>query len=50
MRKGPFNAVIDPTEMGAGSALLELSEAAKKSGNYDVWAEGDDEADNEKGE
>ena len=43
MRKGPFNAVIDPTEAGAGSALLELSEAAKRSGRYDVWqgAQGD---------
>lgn len=47
MRKGPFNAVMDPTELGSGSALLELSEAAKKSGEYDVWAEGDDEAEDE---
>lgn len=37
-RKGPFNAIMDHTEFGAGSALLELSEAAKKSGGYDVWA------------
>ncbi|THH29824.1 hypothetical protein EUX98_g4375 [Antrodiella citrinella] len=37
MRKGPFNSVIDPTEMGAGSALLEVSEAVKNSGDYDVW-------------
>ena len=36
-RKGPFNAIIDPTEVGAGSALLEVSEAAKNSGTYDVW-------------
>ncbi|KIP09970.1 hypothetical protein PHLGIDRAFT_102075 [Phlebiopsis gigantea 11061_1 CR5-6] len=50
MRKGPFNAVMDPTELGAGSALLELSEAAKKSGGYDVWAEGDDDADDEQEE
>lgn len=39
MRRGPFNAVMDPTENGAGSALLELSEAAKQSGKYDVWGE-----------
>lgn len=38
MRKGPFNAVMDPTEMGAGSALLEVSEAVKASGTYDVWS------------
>ncbi|KAG6860445.1 hypothetical protein C0995_011085 [Termitomyces sp. Mi166 len=36
-RKGPFNSVIDPTEFGAGSAMLEISEAVKKSGTYDVW-------------
>lgn len=39
MRKGPFNAVIDPTEFGAGSALLDLTEAVKKSGQYDVWVD-----------
>ncbi|KAH9934211.1 P60-like protein [Fomitopsis serialis] len=38
-RKGPFNAIIDPTETGAGSAMLEVSEAAKKSGTYDVWVD-----------
>ncbi|KAJ7221896.1 ribosome biogenesis protein Nop53/GLTSCR2 [Mycena rebaudengoi] len=37
-RKGPFNAVVDPTEFGAGSASLELSEAVKSSGAYDPWA------------
>ena len=47
MRRGPFNAVMDPTELGSGSALLELSEAVKASGEYDVWAEGDDEAEDE---
>lgn len=36
-RKGPFNAIMDPTEVGAGSALLEVSEAAKNSGTYNVW-------------
>lgn len=30
---------MDHTEVGAGSALLELSEAAKESGKYDVWEE-----------
>lgn len=49
MKSGPFNAVMDPTEIGAGSALLEVSEAAKKSGGYDVWAtedgRGEDEED-----
>ncbi|CAL1709723.1 unnamed protein product [Somion occarium] len=42
MRKGPFNGVIDPTEMGAGSALLEVSEAVKASGGYDVWGTADE--------
>ncbi|KAJ7173719.1 ribosome biogenesis protein Nop53/GLTSCR2 [Mycena filopes] len=37
-RKGPFNTVMDPTEFGAGSASLELSEAVKNSGSYDAWA------------
>lgn len=37
--RGPFNAVMDPTEFGAGSALLEVSEAAKASGTYNVWEE-----------
>lgn len=42
-RKGPFNAVMDHTEFGAGSALLELSEAAKKSGSYDPWSQPQEE-------
>lgn len=29
---------MDPTEPGAGSALLEVSEAVKQSGQYDVWS------------
>ncbi|GLB39633.1 putative nop53 (60S ribosomal biogenesis) [Lyophyllum shimeji] len=37
-QKGPFNSVVDPTEFGAGSAILELSEAVKSSGTYDPWA------------
>ncbi|KAH9947852.1 P60-like protein [Amylocystis lapponica] len=37
-RRGPFDAVMDPTELGAGSAMLEVSEAARESGGYDVWS------------
>lgn len=36
-RKGPFNSVVDPAEFGAGSGMLELSEAVKNSGGYDPW-------------
>ncbi|TBU63459.1 P60-like protein [Dichomitus squalens] len=39
LRRGPFNAYVDPDQVGEGSAMLELSEAAKKAGTYDVWAE-----------
>ncbi|KAI0827318.1 P60-like protein [Trametes gibbosa] len=39
LRKGPFGAYVDPDQVGEGSALLELSEAAKKAGEYDVWTE-----------
>jgi len=39
-QKGPFNAIVDPTEPGHGSALLEPSEAVKQSGQYNIWAEG----------
>jgi nucleolar protein 53 len=39
MRKGPLNSYVDPTEFGAGSAILEVSEAVKNSGRYDAWAE-----------
>lgn len=42
-RTGPFNAVVDPTQLGHGSAILEPSEAVKKSGTYDVWMSQDDE-------
>ena len=38
-QRGPFNAVIDPTEPGHGSALLEPSGAVKHSGRYNIWAE-----------
>jgi nucleolar protein 53 len=46
-RKGPFNSVMDPTEFGAGSAIIELSEAVKESGKYDPWAADDVEAEEE---
>ncbi|KAI5119464.1 hypothetical protein M0805_007198 [Coniferiporia weirii] len=36
-RLGPFNSVVDPTELGQGSAILEPSHAVKESGKYDVW-------------
>lgn len=39
LRKGPFNAYVDPKQVGEGSAMLELSEAAKKAGEYNVWEE-----------
>ncbi|KAF7439843.1 hypothetical protein PC9H_000180 [Pleurotus ostreatus] len=45
MRRGPFNSVMDPTEFGNGSGLLELSEAVKKSGTYDAWATENEEED-----
>jgi len=38
MVKGPFNASVDPTEMGAGSAMLQPTEAVKQSGKYDMWS------------
>lgn len=39
MRRGPLmNTVLDPTELGSGSAIWELSEAVKRSGRYDPWA------------
>jgi nucleolar protein 53 len=37
-RRGPMNTVLDPTEFASGSAILELSEAVKRSGRYDPWA------------
>ncbi len=39
LRQGPFNAYVDPNQVGEGSAMLELSEAAKEAGKYDVWSE-----------
>jgi len=29
---------VDPSQPGEGSALLEVSEAVKKSGQYDMWS------------
>ncbi|KZS99802.1 P60-like protein [Laetiporus sulphureus 93-53] len=49
-RKGPFNSVVDHTEAGAGSALLEMSAAAQAAaeGAWDVWEEKEqNEEDNE---
>lgn len=40
-RRGPLSSVVDPTEVGEGSALMEVTEAVKNSGTYDVW-QGDD--------
>ncbi|KAI9567611.1 P60-like protein [Boletus coccyginus] len=36
-RKGPFNAIMDPTEFGAGSAAIDVSDAVKYSGGHDLW-------------
>ncbi|KAN0094429.1 Ribosome biogenesis protein Nop53/GLTSCR2 [Tylopilus felleus] len=36
-RKGPFNAIMDPTEFGAGSAAIDVSYAVKHSGGHDLW-------------
>jgi nucleolar protein 53 len=36
-RKGPFNAVMDPSEYQAGHGVVELSGAVKESGGYDPW-------------
>jgi nucleolar protein 53 len=37
-RKGPFNAIIDTSEAGQGSAIVGVSDAVKASGTYDPWA------------
>ncbi|KAL1745144.1 ribosome biogenesis protein Nop53/GLTSCR2 [Schizophyllum fasciatum] len=44
-RRGPLGSHVDGTEMGKGSALMELSEAVKESGKYDVWGDGVEDAD-----
>jgi nucleolar protein 53 len=42
-RSGPFNALVDTKELGQGSALLEVSEAVKQSGNYDIWMDAEED-------
>ncbi|KIY72215.1 P60-like protein [Cylindrobasidium torrendii FP15055 ss-10] len=37
-RKGPLNTYMDPSEFGAGSAIMGLTEAVRRSGGYDPWA------------
>ncbi|KAG8806670.1 hypothetical protein FRC17_004873 [Serendipita sp. 399] len=37
-RTGPLNSVVDPSETGKGSALLETTAAVKSSGRYDLWS------------
>lgn len=44
LRRGPLNAYMDPTELGEGSAMLDVSEAAKHSGSYDPWQAGGEDA------
>ncbi|KAF8554530.1 Nop53-domain-containing protein, partial [Imleria badia] len=36
-RKGPFNATMDPTEFGAGSAAIDILHAVRHSGGHDLW-------------
>lgn len=36
-KKGPFNAVMDPSGYQAGHSVVELSGAVKESGGYDPW-------------
>ncbi|KAH8112822.1 tumor suppressor protein Gltscr2 [Phellopilus nigrolimitatus] len=36
-RLGPLNSIVDHTELGQGSAILEPSHAVKESGKYNVW-------------
>ncbi len=42
-RKGPFNSIVDPTEFGAGSAVIGVTEAVKNSGQFDPWAADEEE-------
>ena len=37
-RRGPLNSIVDPLQSGEGSALLEVSEAVKECGQYDMWS------------
>ncbi|KAJ2916207.1 hypothetical protein MD484_g4187, partial [Candolleomyces efflorescens] len=41
-RKGPFNAIMDPSELKSGEGIVEMSEAVRQSGTYDAWASADD--------
>lgn len=36
-RRGPLNSVVDHDQVGEGSALMEVTEAVKESGKYNVW-------------
>lgn len=36
-RRGPLNSVVDNDQVGEGSALLEVTEAVRESGKYNVW-------------
>jgi nucleolar protein 53 len=37
-RRGPLNSIVDSSQPGEGSALLEVSEAVKQCGQYDMWS------------
>ncbi|KAG8787998.1 hypothetical protein FRC19_010000 [Serendipita sp. 401] len=37
-RSGPLNSVVDTSEVGNGSALMETTAAVKSSGKYDIWS------------
>jgi hypothetical protein len=36
-RKGPLNAIMDPTDFGAGSAAIDDSHAVEHSRGHDLW-------------
>ncbi|KAG6329369.1 hypothetical protein ID866_9719 [Astraeus odoratus] len=36
-RRGPFNAIMDPTEFGGGSAPIDVTHAVQNSGTHDLW-------------
>ena len=35
-----LNSVVDHAQPGEGTALMEVSNAVRESGKYDVWADG----------
>ncbi|KAA1475289.1 tumor suppressor protein Gltscr2 [Dentipellis sp. KUC8613] len=37
-RRGPLNSIVDHDQFGEGSAVMEVTEAVKQSGKYDVWS------------